>query len=86
MIMMMLTNFRGRDRETLDQFRLPLPSTRHSPAKVEDLRWIYSKSLILNKISHCECAKQQWVLDWLRGRELPVVFTSKTFSSTEVLC
>ena len=52
MIMMMLTNFRGRDRETLDQFRLPLPSTRHSPAKVEDLRWIYSKSLILNKISH----------------------------------
>ena len=49
MIMMMLTNFRGRDRETLNQFRLPLPSTRHSPAKVEDLRWIYSKSLILNK-------------------------------------
>ena len=76
MIMMMLTNFRGRDRETLDQFRLPLPSTRHSPAKVEDLRWIYSKSLILNKISH----------DWLRGRDLPVVFTSKTFRSTEVLC
>ena len=51
MIMMMLTNFRGRDRETLDQFRLPLPSTRHSPAKVEDLRWIYSKSLILNNAS-----------------------------------
>ena len=57
MIMMMLTNFRGRDRETLDQFRLPLPSTRHSAAKVEDLRWIYSKPLILKEnITLCKAA------------------------------